>query len=277
MAALARYPRAVAGSVSGVRTFSAVGAALIVACGVALWAPGSATAATKLLRPNGDVVRQWRVVPGGSASGALAEQVEAPGAPDRGMRIEARRAGRPALLNLSYYGLSPTETVRGGALWFHGRTNDRTRLRVQVLWDGKMQARRTLDLDSPGWHHLGVRPPTQSAITTMQVRFTALSGAGASVAAAYARLRTGVGIPAGNLTENPSFEHPVSDEWGAYLAALSRALDPTAPDGAHAIRVDWGGTGADGYAFGQTPPGAVVAGRRYLAGARVRAGARQRR
>ncbi|MGN9809546.1 hypothetical protein ACTMSW_09320 [Micromonospora sp. BQ11] len=151
---------------------------------VAVAAP--AAAAPIVIRPNGDVVRQWTGTPG-SAWAAIDDPVVQPTAVPADYFIYGSAAGRTTEVTMSSAQLGGG-TARG-AVWFFANTGTTTRLRVEVITLGTVHATTTVAAGGGfAWRSLALPDVNQARLDDLRIRFTVLDGGNSNVRAAYLEL-----------------------------------------------------------------------------------------
>ena len=168
------------------RLFGAVLAvASTVLAGVVVLAPRPASAATTVLRPNGDVVNGWQTKPGGTAWDALNDDVLDPAPAPATDWIWAGASGRVAEVGMSTTAIDE-RAIHHGSLLFYANTGSTTQLKVEVIWSGAVRGSLTVTAGQGfGWRSISIAPGRQSAVDDLRLRFTSVGGGDANVRAAY--------------------------------------------------------------------------------------------
>ena len=138
-----------------------------------------------LLRPDGDVMREWTGGTPGAAWSAIDEPVLQPAAPTSDY-IWAGEAGRRTEVNLSTTPLSGSAT--GSKVWFYANTGASTTLTVEALWPGENHSITVGTGAGFAWRSLSISPPDQGAVDGMKLGFTTAGGGDSNVRAAYVEL-----------------------------------------------------------------------------------------
>lgn len=136
------------------------------------------------LRPARDV-KGFTVRPSGTASAAIADEVQRPSAPSYTDRLQADAAGRSTTVSLA--DVPVADGVERVQAWYHARTGSGTRLRVEAVSGGRARAATTVAASTAaGWRSVTVPVTSQRAVDDLQLRFTSVGGGRAEVAAASA-------------------------------------------------------------------------------------------
>ena len=137
----------------------------------------AAAAASAVLRPDGDVVRQWTGGTPGPAWSAIDDAVIQPTGVAATDYIWSGGANRVTEVNLSAAGLSGSAS--GSKAWFYANTGSSTRLRVDVVWGGSVHATTTVIAAAPfAWRSVTATPPNQASVNDVRLRFTTLESEG---------------------------------------------------------------------------------------------------
>jgi hypothetical protein len=157
-------------------------AGVVVAAGAT--APtGAAGATTTIVRPDGDVVRQWTGTPG-TAWSALDDAVAQPAAVGAADYIYGSVAGRVTEVTLGNPVYSGTATVTP---WFYANTGPGTTLRVETIVGTSVRSTTSVTAGSGfAWHAGEPTELTRAEAGDLRLRFTSVGGGDTNVRAAYA-------------------------------------------------------------------------------------------
>jgi hypothetical protein len=141
-----------------------------------------------VLRPNGDVVRQWTGGTPGTAAAAIDDPVTQPTSVAATDYIYSGGAGRITEVALADQSLSGgTAAVTG---WFYANAGAGTQLRADLVQGGTVLATTTVAAGSGfTWRSIsapGVAALSQTALNDLRLRFTTIGGGDSNVRAAYA-------------------------------------------------------------------------------------------
>ena len=139
-----------------------------------------------ILRPDGDVSREWTGGTTGPAWQAIDDPVTHQTDVTGGDYIWAGGSGRSTTVTLATAPLSGS--AAGTKVWFYANTGSSTRLTVQALWGEETHAIDVLPGNGFAWRSFSVNPPNQAAVDNMQLRFTTSGGGDSNVRAAYVEL-----------------------------------------------------------------------------------------
>jgi hypothetical protein len=146
------------------------------------------TGAQAVLRPDGDVVRQWTGGTAGTAAAAIDDPVTQPTAVAATDYIYSGGAGRVTEVTIADQPLSGgTAAVTG---WFYANAGAGTQLRADLIQGGTALATTTVPAGCGfTWRSLsgpGVAALSQTALNDLRLRFTTIGGGDSNVRAAYA-------------------------------------------------------------------------------------------
>ena len=145
----------------------------------------SAKAVPVILRPNGDVMREWTGGTPGAAWSAIDDPVVQPTAPTSDY-IWAGDDGRRTVVTLSTTPLSGS--AAGSKVWFYANTGASTTLSVEAFWPGESHSITVNTGEGFAWRSLSISPPNQGAVDDMKLRFITAGGGDSNVRAAYVEL-----------------------------------------------------------------------------------------
>ncbi|MEV4641237.1 hypothetical protein AB0J80_28235 [Actinoplanes sp. NPDC049548] len=164
-------------------------AALLLASTAALTVaapPGAAAAdAGVVLRPDGDVVREWTSGTPGPAWSALDDAVLQPASVSAADYIYASGAGRRTEVTLATTSLSGgTASVTG---WFYANTGSTTQLKAEIVTASRTLASTTVTAGGGfTWRSVSAAGIAQADLDDLRLRFTTVGGGDSNVRAAYA-------------------------------------------------------------------------------------------
>jgi Polysaccharide lyase len=216
------------------RSLSLIGAGIAVAALLVVSAQ-QAAALTSMLRPDGDVLKQWSGS-AGAAWAALDDPVTQPASVPATDYIFAGAAGRVtevAVGNVEFAGATGSATA-----WFHANTGADTQLRVDAVMAGVVRATTTVPAGSGfAWRALPAVSATQAETDDLRLRFTAVAGGDTNVRAAYVSLTAQTwqqtwSAPGNSVAEWNSLQMPADQPY-----RLSTAVPPVAENGT-ALRVE---------------------------------------
>jgi hypothetical protein len=158
------------------------------ALALTLLTEADAAASPVVLRPDGDVVRQWTGGTPGTAAAALDDPVVQPAPVPAADYIYAGTVGRRTEVTLA------DQSLGGGSArltaWFYANTGTTTRLRVEVVQAANVLAATTVGAGAGfAWRSLtgpALAALPQGSLSDMRLRFTTLDGGDSNVRAAYA-------------------------------------------------------------------------------------------
>ncbi|GGQ85632.1 hypothetical protein [Couchioplanes azureus] len=157
--------------------------ALAVTAGPA--SPAAAADAAVVLRPDGDVVREWSSGTPGPAWSALDDAVVQPASVSSADYIYASGAGRRTEVTLQTTSLAGgTASVAG---WFYANTGGSTQLTAEIVSGGRTLGSTTVAAGSGfGWRSVSATGVAQAGLDDLRLRFTTAGGGDSNVRAAYA-------------------------------------------------------------------------------------------
>lgn len=159
-------------------------------CQYDLYGADRGTAAI-VLRPDGDIVSEWRHPTTPTAWEALDDDETPPtSVPSIDYIHPAGTAGRVTEVTV---GDPPPGTAPApGRAWFFANTGASTRLKVDVVWHGVIRASTIVPARrSYRWHSIEVPASASGTLKDLRLRFTALDGGDSNVRAAHYSLSTG--------------------------------------------------------------------------------------
>ncbi|GLY03945.1 polysaccharide lyase [Actinoplanes sp. NBRC 101535] len=141
-----------------------------------------------VLRPDGDVLRQWTGGTTGTAAAALDDAVTQPTAVPAADYIYAGGPNRVTEVTLADQALSGGTSALTG--WFYGNAGAGTQLRADLVQGATVLATTTVPASSGfGWRSIS-GPATaalsQQSLTDTRLRFTTIGGGDSNIRAAYA-------------------------------------------------------------------------------------------
>jgi len=147
--------------------------------------PAAAADTGVVLRPDGDVVREWTSGTAGPAWSALDDAVVQPASVPAADYIYASGAGRRTEVTLA------TTSVSGGSAsvagWFYANTGGATQLHVEVVTAGRTLASTTVAAGAGfAWRSVTATGIGQADLNDLRLRFTTAGGGDSNVRAAYA-------------------------------------------------------------------------------------------
>ncbi|WP_433728149.1 hypothetical protein ACQP2Y_14200 [Actinoplanes sp. CA-051413] len=148
--------------------------------------PAAAAADTSVvLRPDGDIVRQWTSGTAGPAWSALDDAVVQPASVSAADYIYAGGTGRRTEVTLATTSLTGgTASVAG---WYYANTGAGTQLQVEVVTAGRTLVGATIPAGSGfTWRSVSATGITQADLNDLRLRFTTAGGGDSNVRAAYA-------------------------------------------------------------------------------------------
>ncbi|HEX8346036.1 MAG TPA: polysaccharide lyase [Actinoplanes sp.] len=140
-----------------------------------------------VLRPDGDVVRQWTGGTAGTAAAAIDDPVTQPTAVAATDYVYSGGAGRVTEVTLAGQSLSGGTAAATG--WFYANAGAGTQLRADLVQGGTVLATTTVPAGS-GFAWRSVTGPaaaalSQAALDDLRLRFTTIGGGDSNIRAAY--------------------------------------------------------------------------------------------
>jgi len=191
---------------------------------------GESAAATPsaVLRPDGDVIRQWSGGTPGPAWSAVDDDVTQPTSVSANDYIWSGGLDRVTEVSLSAAALAGSTS--GSAAWFYANTGPFTRLRVDVVWGGAVRATTTVDRGASfAWRSVAATPPDQTSVNDLRLRFTSLDDKDSNLRAAYFVLVGGSSTRFSFQRLTDPNRTVVRDADGTWLATFT--------DGAHTVQL----------------------------------------
>jgi hypothetical protein len=146
------------------------------------------TGPATVLRPDGDVVRQWTGGSTGTAAAAIDDPVTQPAAVAAADYVYSGGAGRVTEVSLGGQSLAGGTAAATG--WFYANAGVGTQLRADLVQGATVLATTTVAAGSGfGWRSITgpqVAALSQAAVDDLRLRFTTVGGGDSNIRAAYA-------------------------------------------------------------------------------------------